>query len=126
TLSCPRVLEACLGRQAGADVLTGSGCGEALHGLLRFLAQLLRYDDVDGHQQVAGGLGVLDPAALDPQRAAGRRSRGNTDLDRLAVDRWYLNVCAQGRLREGDRNMDAEVVAVAGVEVVALDVDGDH
>ena len=90
------------------------------------LVQLPRDGDVDGHQQVPGGLGVLDAAPLDPEGTARRRAGRDAYLDLVAVDGGNLDVGAQGCLREGDRHVDAQVVAVADVKVVRLHRDGDH
>ena len=48
-------------------------------------------------------------------RPDGRAGR-DADPDLVAVDGGNLDFGAQGSLREGDRDVDAEVVAVAGVE----------
>src|SRR5450830_1701672 len=126
SMSMTGLLQPCLGCQAGPDVLAGGGRGEGLHGFLGVLAELLRHGDVDGDQQVPGGFAVLDAAAFDPERPAGGGAGGDPDPDLVAVDGRNLDVGAQGRLREGDRDVDAQVVAVAGVEIMGFHGDRDH
>ena len=76
-------------------------------------------------QLVAALAGLVGKAAaFEPQHLARRRALGNGQHDR-AFRRRHLDLGAEHRFLERDRQGQADVLAVASEKRVACDLDGD-
>src|SRR6185295_15726057 len=82
--------------------------------------------DHDLAQEVAGiaRTHALDALAAQAEHLAGLRLDRNLDLG-AAVERGNLDLAAQGRLREADRHLAVQVVALALEDAVGLQVHHD-
>src|SRR5699024_1233485 len=77
------------------------------------VAEVGRHDHLDPCEQVARGLLRLHAAPLQPQHASARRAGCDLDLDAGPVEGRHRDGRPEGRLREGHRQVEHEVVAVA-------------
>lgn len=89
-------------------------------------AEVLRREDFDDNVLVAaaGAAQVRDAASLEAQDLAALRAGGDFHVDG-AVERRHLDGAAEGRLDEGDRNLDDDVGALPLEEFMRLDEDID-
>src|SRR6478609_2823096 len=116
--SGPRPLEE-LGARVLADLV-------GLHGLERLtpgVGQTLRHDDLNLGQEVTALVAPLHATTLDPQHATARGARRDLHADRRPVQGRHRHRRAERGLREGDRQVDGEVVAVPAEHRVLLDGD---
>src|SRR5512139_120641 len=113
--------------QAGARVLAGRRVLERLDRLARLALELSGYDDVDRDQQVAlGPVATCHTPALDPERAAVGGAGGQSQRHGGAGEGRHLDLSAEGGLREGHRDRQGEVVALAAEQPVRAHVHADE
>src|SRR5258706_2916409 len=105
--------------------------GILLHGLVQLAQELAlpvgeahrRLDDDLAHEVAGVGRAhALDALGAQAKDLARLRLHGDLDLG-AAVERGNLDLAAQGRLREADRHLAVEVVALAPEDAVGLQVD---
>ena len=101
------------------------GRGHLLDGLAGLVGQPLGHHDLHLGEEVTDVVAALDATALEPQDAAARRARRDLDLDRAAVERGHGNGRPEGGLRERDREVEGEVVALPAEDRVLVDRDGE-
>src|SRR5688572_13122004 len=99
---------------------------QLLEHLLLFLAQLLRRDDLDGHDQIASAAAahVRHAAPAQTERAARLGALGYLE-GLLAIERGDVDLAAQRNGGEVHRNLAVEVVAVTLPERMILHVHDD-
>src|SRR4029079_13129315 len=94
----------------------------ALRELLEFGIGPLRQDDLEGHIFIPMALVAAPRAlALEPQHRAGIRPFRNRHAHGTGRG-GDVELRAQHRFRQADRQLDADVVAVAGEELVRLNL----
>src|SRR4051812_14659852 len=111
--------------EVGPRVVTVLRGGHPLDGLAGLVGQPLWHDDLHPGEEVAGVVAALDPATLEAQDATARGAGCHLHLDRPAVERRHRDGRAECGLREGDRQVEGEVVAVAPVDGVLVDRHGE-
>src|SRR5207253_9806192 len=107
------------------ELLLGQRLGELFEKLLLLLAELLRRDDLDRHEQISAPAArhhIRHAAAAQPEGRAGLRPFGNLEA-LVPFERGDGNLAAHRQRRIVQRNLAEQIVGVAMEERMLLHVD---
>src|SRR6185437_2808576 len=108
-----------------ASILDAARRGKVAHHLLLLRRQRLGHRDAHFDNEIAGFTAGRHALATHTEALAGRCTRWNPDGDLLAVDRAHAHAGTERGLRDVERNVRHEVVALAREEAIGLHLKGD-